>query len=280
MPDLVFWAPVLAGGAIAGASSGFLGVFIVGMRLSFLGVCMAHSALAGAVIGGLFGLHGEQLLLPALIASALTATILGLLDPEKTHLDDNAVMGFLFSLTMGLAFLGLGLYSVFGKSDNDVRALLWGSLNFCRWRDVAFMCGGFLLLAIYVALFSKEMKAIMFSRTLAQAAGIHTNLIWTGFLIIAAAVLTVNFQSVGGLMIYSLISNPAAAAFALTSGFKRSLWLSIAFGALSGLGGFIIAAITDLPSGAVIVLFSSALVGFAVVQKYLNRRQRSANSTY
>ena len=47
MIDLVLWAPVMAGGALAGASSGVLGTFIVGMRIPFLGVCVAHAALAG-----------------------------------------------------------------------------------------------------------------------------------------------------------------------------------------------------------------------------------------
>lgn len=42
MFDLVYWLPVIVGGTVAGASSGLLGVFIVGMRISFLGVCMAH----------------------------------------------------------------------------------------------------------------------------------------------------------------------------------------------------------------------------------------------
>ena len=40
-------------------------------------------------------------------------------------------MGILFSLTMGLAFLGLGLFSIRGVSDNEVRSLFWGNLNFC-----------------------------------------------------------------------------------------------------------------------------------------------------
>jgi ABC-type Mn2+/Zn2+ transport system permease subunit len=35
---------------------------------------------------------------------------------------------------------------------------------------------------------------------------------------------------------------------------------SAGFGALSGLGGFLVAAATDLPSGAVIVLVSSVLL--------------------
>ncbi|MGC8742696.1 MAG: metal ABC transporter permease [Verrucomicrobiia bacterium] len=263
MIDLVFWAPVIVGGTVAGASSGLLGAFIVGMRISFIGVCMAHCALAGAVIGGLIGLEGQQLLLPSLAASIIAGVALGMINPEKTRLDDNVILGFLFSATMGLAFLGLGLYSILGKSDNDVRSLLWGSLNFCRWRDVYFMLGGCLLLAVYILIFSKEMKAIMFSRPVAEASGIHSNLIWTGFLILAAIVLTVNFQSVGGLMIYSLITNPAAAAFAITKGFNRSVLTSILFGAMSGLFGFLISAFTNLPSGAVIVLFSSLLLAIA-----------------
>jgi manganese/iron transport system permease protein len=248
MIDLVFWAPVMAGGALAGASSGVLGTFIVGMRIPFLGVCVA---LAGAV---------------------LTSLALGLTNPQRAHLDDNTVLSFLFSATMGLAFLGIGLYGILGKSDNDVRALLWGSLNFCRWRDVWLMLGTSLALFAYIGMFFKELRAIMFSRVDAEAAGIRATAVWTGFLVLTAATLTVNFQTVGGLMIYSLISNPAAAAFQVARGCRRVLLLSAMFGAVSGLGGFLIAAATDLPSGAVIVLVSSVLLGAAALIGRVSRR--------
>jgi len=271
MLDLVFWAPVMAGGALAGASSGVLGTFILGMRIPFLGICVAHAALAGAVFGGLCGLEGHQLLWPALAGAMLTALALGLVNPQRAHLDDNTVLSFLFSATMGLAFLGIGLYGILGKSDNDVRSLLWGSLNFCRWSDVRLMLGAFAALAAYVVVFFKELRAILFSRADAEAAGIRATAVWTGFLILTAATLTVNFQTVGGLMIYSLICNPAAAAFQLARGCRRVLMLSAAFGAVSGLGGFLIAAFTDLPSGAVIVLLSSALVGLAALIRRLMR---------
>ena len=76
-----------------------------------------------------------------------------------------------------------------------------------------------------------------------------------------------NFQTVGGLMIYSLISNPAAAAFQLAKGCRRTMWLSAVLGAASGLGGFLISAATDLPSGAVIVWVSSALLAVAAIRR-------------
>lgn len=263
MLDLAFWMPVLIAGLIAGASSGLLSVYIVGMRIPFLGVCVAHAALAGAVFGALAGLEGQLMLLPALGGAVVTALALGLLDPSTWHMDTNVIMGLLFSVTMGLAFVGFGLFAIVGRSDNEVRSLLWGSLNFCRWSDVKLMALASGALAVFLVVFYKEMRAILFSRTEAAASGIHATAVWTGFLVLTAAVMTVNFQTVGGLMIYSLITNPAAAAFQLVRGCGRSMVLAALLGAASGLGGFLIAAATDLPSGAVIVLFSSSLVVIA-----------------
>jgi len=263
--DLAFWAPVMAGGLVAGGSSGLLSVYIVGMRIPFLGVCVAHAALAGAVFGALAGLEGSMLLLPALAGAVLTALTLGLADPRRINMDANVVMGLLFSVTMGLAFVGFGLFSVLGRSDNDVRSLLWGSLTYCRWSDVWMMLTAALALGLFVLAFGKEMRAILFSRTDAQAAGIRATAVWTGFLVLTAVLMTVNFQTVGGLMIYSLITNPAAAAFQLVKGSVRVILLAVIFGAASGLGGFLLSAVTYLPSGAVIVLLSSAFVLLAVV---------------
>ena len=139
MIDLVFWMPVMVAGTVAGASTGLLGAYVVGMRVPFLGVCVSHAALAGAVFGALFGLEGQMLLLPAVAAAGATALLLGLLSPEHVRIDNNVLIGVLFSLSMGLAFLGIGLFSVYGISDNEVRNLLWGSLTFCRWSDVRLM---------------------------------------------------------------------------------------------------------------------------------------------
>ena len=114
----------------------------------------------------------------------------------------------------------------------------------------------------------------MFSREHASAAGIHATGIWTGFLVLTSVVLTVNFQTVGGLMIYSLMTNPAVAAFQLVRGCGRALALSALLGALCGLGGFLVAAATDLPTGAMIVILSSLLVGLAGVWRQLSRIKR------
>jgi manganese/iron transport system permease protein len=263
--ELGFWAPVITAGALAGASTGLLGVYIIGMRIPFLGVCVAHAALAGAVFGSLAGLTGQALLLPALVAALATALALGLADPRRMRADVNVVMGLLFTLTMGLAFLGVGLFPRFGRSASEAFGLLWGSLTFCSWRDVAVMVPLTAAEVAFVLLFYKEMRAIMFSRDHAAAAGVRVALVWTAFLFLASAVLTVNFKIVGGLMIYSLMANPAAAAFQLVRGHGRALALAVALGTVSGVGGFLIALVAELPTGATIVILSSALVGAAAL---------------
>lgn len=260
MIDIVFWAPVLVGGMVAGATTGAVGASIVGMRVPFVGVCISHMALTGAVFGALAGMTGTWLLAPALVGAIAGALLVGLFGGRQQGADSNIVIGVLFSASMGLAFLGIGLFGVVGRSDNEVRNLLWGSLTFCRWHDVAIMAAVGLVAMLLLAACAKELRALMFSREHAAAAGVPTALVWSGFLVVTAAVLTVNFQTVGGLMIYSLMTNPAVASFALVSGHTRSTIVSATIGAGCSLVGFLVSAMTDLPTGATIVLVSSAAV--------------------
>lgn len=265
MIDLGFFLPVMIGGVLSGTSSAGLGVYVMGMRIPFLAVCVSHAALAGAVFGALFGLSGPMMLLPALAAAMLTALLLGLLEGRHLQLDSNVLTAVLFSLSMGLAFLGIGLFGVVGRSDNEVRSLLWGSLLFCRWTDVAWMGVAAGLLLAFIGLFRKEMRAILFSREHAAAAGVHVGPVWTVFLILTSLTLTVNFQTVGGLMIYALVTNPAVAAFQLCRGHDRVLLAALLLGGLTSLAGFLLSAVTDLPVGATIVILSSLLVAVAAV---------------
>lgn len=259
------WLPVMAAGAIAGGSCGLLGVHVVGMRIPFVAVCVSHAALAGAVFGALAGVSAEHLYWPALAAAVAVALLLGFLDCRGVQIDTNVLIGALFALSMGLAFLGIGLFGILGKSDNDVRNLLWGNLTFCRWSDVRGMATVLAIQILFVSLLAKELRAILFSRSEAAAMGIAATAVWIGFLLLTSVVLSAHFQTVGGLLIYSLLINPAAAAFLLVRGHEKVMVAATLLGAVSGFGGFVIAALTDLPTGAVIVITSSILLMVAAL---------------
>lgn len=272
MEIILFWLPVIIAGLIAGSFIAAIGVYIVGMRIPFIGVCISHAALAGAVFGALFGLTGQNLEIAALVATLATATALGLIGKAELHSDANISVGIVFSLTMGLIFLGMGLLNITGRSDNDVRSMLWGSITFCTWRDVKIMIAVAIVTFGFIGIFYNELMAIMFSRHIAEANGIPVRLIWSGFLIITALALTTSFKSIGGLMVYSLIINPPTAAFYLTRSYGKAILTSSIIGAVSGLSGFAISALTDLPTGAIIVIVSSIIVAAAAIYHRINTK--------
>jgi len=70
---------------------------------------------------------------------------------------------------------------------------------------------------------------------------------------------TACLPSVGGLLVYSLIINPAAAAYQLTYSLRRMFLLAAFFGVASCEAGLLLSYCLDLPAGASIVLVSSAL---------------------
>jgi len=262
----MFLVPIFLSGVLGGAGTGLLGVFIVGMRMPFVGVCISHAAMAGAVFGLLVG-WPEQLC--ALAVAAGATIILGTIPPGRTRMDINTAMGVLFPLTMGLTFLGIGLMS---GPRTEVLGLLWGSLLFVDNRDVLLIGATTATLIAFSVVFAKEMRAILFSRFLAAATGVHQQLVYMLFLVMCGLVLTVNLHTVGGLMIFALLANPAAAALQLARGYRSVCFAAGTLGALSAVGGLMFAWGLDLPAGACIVLVSTALFLVALGVRRIGNR--------
>ena len=77
-------------------------------------------------------------------------------------------------------------------------------------------------------------------------------------------VICLNLNTIGGLLIFSLIINPAAAAYQLTYSLRNLFFLSACFGAMVCLSGLFISYVFNVPSGAVIIIVSSVLLGLSV----------------
>lgn len=264
-----YFIPVVLAAVVGGTGTGLLGVQIVGMRIPLLGVVVAHAAMVGAVAAHILELPDVWVMPSAAAAGMLAAVPLGMLRPGRTRIDTGVLLGVLFSLTMGLAFLGIGLSQ---REQTSMLALLWGNLLSVGWTDVVVITVTTSALATFVVVFNKELRAILFSRELARAGGVHEGPVWTAYLALAGLVLAVNLNAVGGLMIFSLLSNPAVAAGQLARSYTGLLVWSSALGAVSAFGGFAAACWLDLPTGAAIVLTSSVLLGASVAWRRLSGR--------
>jgi manganese/iron transport system permease protein len=250
------WTTILLAAMLGGASAGALGIWITGLRMPFLAIFTAHAALAGAAFGPLLELDATL----AGFAGALAgASLLGWL-LRKRDLDPNAALGSLFSFTLGVAFLGIGLAPEGRKAD--ILQLLWGSLLLVSPAHVARMAVAAVVLAAFAILFHKELKLLLYSRSLA-ATSVPAGPIFAALLVIGALVITVNLEAVGGLLLYSLIVNPAVAALRFARSYPAALAGGAGLGALCALGGFGVAWLLNWPVGACIVLFSSLVVAVA-----------------
>lgn len=265
--DHAFMRHALLAGAFAGVCCSLAGVFAVLMRLTFIGVCLAHAAFAGGLLAMVFGLDP---MLGSLAFSLGSAAIIGPMADRGDFSPDTAV-GIVFSTMLGAAVLCLGLLP---GSKAEALGLFWGNILTVSARDV-WLLGGVTLAALaMLGLFFKEIQAVACHRDIAAAAGLPATAIFYAILCFTGVTVTSCLPSVGGLLVYSLIINPAAAAYQLTYSLRRMFLLAALFGVASCEAGLLLSYELDLPAGASIVLVSSAL--FVACAAFSPKRRRAA----
>lgn len=258
-------------GLLGGASCAVTGVLVVTMRITAIGTCMAHAAFAGALLGILLGVDWLPLAFGFSIAAA------GLIGPLSDRADfaPETVVGIVFSAMLGLAFLFLGLMS---GARTSALNLFWGSILTVERTDLVLMgvvCG---LLLVGLTLFFKEVRAVLCHRGVALAVGVPATAVYYVMLVCTGLTVTASLRSIGGLLIYSLVINPAAAAYQLSYDLKRIFILAALFGVASCWTGLTLSYWLDVSSGAVIVLVSTLIFILATIgspkKRSLSRRER------
>jgi manganese/iron transport system permease protein len=254
---------------LGGTLCGVTGVFVVLLHMPFIGVCMAHAAFAGALLGVWFNFDP---LIGAFVVSLAAAAVIGPL-ADRGELNPDTSIGIVFSVMIGAAFLLLGVMPLTKSGAFD---FLWGNILTTTRGDLVIMALVTLFVAGVVLLFYKEIHATLFNRKMALAAGVPATLVLYIILFLTGATVTATIRSIGGLLIFSLILNPAAAAYQLTYSMKRMFFLSAAFGVLSGWIGLFLSYLLDVPSGALIVLTSAAIFLIAAVFSPKRRINKSS----
>jgi manganese/iron transport system permease protein len=243
---------------LGGIACGTIGVFVVLLHMPFIGVAMSHAAFAGA----LFGLWlGFDPIIGAFLFCIIGSAVIGPL-ADRGQLSPETSLGVIFSLMLGIAFLLIG---VIPNTRSAALDLLWGSILTISRGDILLLGVVTFLVVAVVVVFGKEIKATVFNRNIALAVGIPATLILYGIIFLTGATITVTLRSIGGLLIFSLILNPAAAAYQLTYNIKRMFLLSAGFAVLSGWIGLLLSYLFDIPSGATIVITSSIIFALAAI---------------
>jgi manganese/iron transport system permease protein len=251
-----FMQNAVLAGLLGGITCSVVGVFVVTMHLSFMGVCIAHAAFAGALLGLWLGFNP---LIGALLFSLASAAVIGPV-ADRGELNPDTSIGIVFSLMLGLAFLFMGLMP---GARTEALNLLWGSILTVTRHEIIFLATMAGVIVALVVAFYKEIQAVICHRQVALAVGIPATLIFYGLLFSTGVTVTASLQSIGGLLIYSLILNPAAAAYQLTYSLKKMLLIAAAFGVASCWAGLAASYLLDITSGAAVVITSAIIFGLA-----------------
>lgn len=254
----LFMQNAILAGLLGGIACGIIGVFVVLMHMPFIGVAMSHAAFAGALMGLWLGFDP---VIGAFIFCLAASVVVGPL-ADRGQLSPETSLGVIFSLMLGIAFLFIGIIPNTRSAALD---LLWGSILTTSGEDIVLLAIVAFLVVAIVLLFEKEIRATLFNRNVALAVGIPATLVLYCIILLTGATITVTLRSIGGLLIFSLILNPAAAAYQLTYSLKRMYLLSATFGVLSCWIGLIISYYLNIPSGATIVITSSVVFMLAAI---------------
>jgi len=229
-----------------------VGVWVIMMRIPFVGVAMSHAAFAGAVFGLLLGVN------PLLLAILFCLASAGLIGPisDRADFDPNVSLGIIFSVVLGIAFLGMGLME---GPKTEALSFIWGSILMISSRELLLLFLTTFSILLFLMLFYKEIQAILFNREIAKAVGIPEKRIFYLILSLCGINVALNLNTIGGLLIFSLIVNPPSAAYQLTYSLKRMFLLSAIFGISSCLLGLFFSYAFNAPSGAIIIIASSSI---------------------
>jgi manganese/iron transport system permease protein len=237
---------------LAGVSCSLIGVPIVVMDLSFIGVCMSHAALAGAVAGLFFGFSPT---LGAYAGCAVTAILIGPI-ADRTRLGSGATMGVVFAALLGVTFLLMGLLE--GPKTHALR-ILWGSLLTVQNTDLIVMGVITVIVMASAILFVPYLRALMLGRELAEALGAPSTSTYYGVILLCGLTTACFLAGIGGLLLFCLILTPAASAYQFTYRLGVMLLVAPLIGVTAAVGGLAVSVFADWPTGATIILLSCVI---------------------
>ncbi len=100
---------------------------------------------------------------------------------------------------------------------------------------------------------------------MAAVYGLKTRLIHYGIMVLLTLVTVASLQTVGVILVISMLVTPASTAYLLTDRLSIMIILASSFGALSAIIGIYFSYIYNLPSGPVIALAATAIFLLALI---------------
>ncbi len=237
---------VILVGALVGASSGFLGSFMVLKRMSLVGDALSHVALPGLAIALTFGINPMLGALVALLSAVIGIWYL----EEKTEVYSEALVGVFFTASLAVGILI--------TPEPELLEALFGNFEKIGFFDGLITIAASLVIYLVTKRISNRLMLGIVSEDLAKSTGVEMSKINLIYLLLVGLVVAIGVKFVGTLLTGALVIVPAAAAKNLARSVNNFQLSAALIGMISSVLGILIAKFFGVSSGPSIVLVSIA----------------------
>ncbi len=243
---------------VVGALCGFIGVYVVLRRMSYIGHGLSHAIFGGAVLSYVMNLNfflGAGIW--ALLAAFRAAAAIGV-------------------VTTSSFALGVAIVSTHRSFTRNTEAALFGNILGITQNDLWVVI--LISMAVFLALVTirRQLLFATFDPEVASAYGVSTGKIDLLFVTLLAVTVLASTQILGVTLVAAAMVIPPVIARYLTQRFQTLLIVSPILGASCGAAGMFLSFYLDISSAATIVLTSAIL--FILLELVVLARQKMSHS--
>ena len=255
----------------SGAMLSILGPFAINRNMGFMADAMAHATLPIIAVGVFLGFSISELGVPAAI---LIAIFLGLII-KNTNVGEDTAIGIIFSSFFALGFVLISLLNV----TVNLEDLLFGQILAVNTSDVYIVIFLLFVVSLSVLIFFKQLLFYSFDPIGAEVKGLNTTFLNYLFLILLSIAIVGSLQTVGIILVLSMLIIPAAASKLITNTFVTSIRISIVFGIFSSVTGLYLSYFFNLPSGPSMSLVATSIFVLAFLSNKIRKKGSLATVT-
>ncbi|MEL6786772.1 MAG: metal ABC transporter permease [Cyanobacteria bacterium J06607_15] len=255
--EFEFMRQAIAIGISLGILSAVVGSYLILQQMGMMSGVISHAVLPGISIAFFLEIN---LAIGAFIAGVSSALVVVAIQ-KRSRIKVDAAM----ALTL-TSFLALGVILVTTLRTNQINLdeILFGDILGVTsgdvWRTVIITA----IILLLTKLFYKELEFYTFDSLGAKACGLPVNLLYLGLICAITLTIVASMQTVGVLLVMSLLVGPAITAYLLVKELSQMMLVGSIIGATASVAGMYSSYYFDLPSGAaiVMVIFAFFLLAF------------------
>ncbi|NMG61229.1 metal ABC transporter permease [Geitlerinema sp. P-1104] len=242
-----------------GLACALVGSYLMVQRLALLGDAISHAVLPGVAIAFFFGVN---ILIGAFIAGILSTVLIAWIH-TRSPIKEDAAMGIVLSSFFAL---GITLITLIQKDTKvDLMHFLFGNILGVSAQDVRETFVITIIISLTIIALYKELLFYSFDPQGAQAAGLPTNALNFGLMVLIALTVVASLKAVGVILVISLLITPGASAYLLVPRLHQVMLLGSALSILSSMSGMYLSYYYNLPSGPAIVLVATGIFSLSLL---------------